>query len=313
MAIYHIEPERATLHGCFARDLAPVLTIEPGDTVRYRTLDADWIIADVANADHPVQLMEDLGTRFSPRDPQRDEGHALCGPVAIQGAQRGMMLAVHINRIVPDNWGWTYPWIGTPREEKDAIPLILWTLDAATMTGRNQYKQTVALRPFMGVMGMPPDEPGILSTQPPRLTGGNLDCKELVAGSTLYLPIAVPGGLFSVGDGHAAQGDGESGGTAIECPMALVDLTFGLLSDPPVTTPYANTPAGWICFGLDSDLNLAADMALQAMVTLLATFYGVSEKVALGLAGVVVDLHITQTVNGVRGVHAMLPHGALRK
>src|SRR5258708_28174351 len=101
----------------------------------------------------------------------------------------------------------------------------------------------------MGVRGMPPADPAQHTTQPPRVTGGNLDCKELVAGSTLYLPIAVPGGLFSVGDGHAAQGDGEVCVTAIECPMERVELTFELEPDLHLTTPRAHTPACWITFG----------------------------------------------------------------
>ena len=103
-----------------------------------------------------------------------------------------------------------------------------YELDAATMTGRSHLGHNVALQPFLGVMGMPPDEPGEHSTIPPRACGGNLDCRELVSGSTLYLPIAVDGALFSCGDGHAAQGDGEVSGTAIECPMERAELTFGL-------------------------------------------------------------------------------------
>jgi acetamidase/formamidase len=164
----------------------------------------------------------------------------------------------------------------------------------------------------MGVMGVANRESGLLSTAPPRITGGNFDCKALTAGSTLYLPIQVEGGLFSVGDGHAAQGDGESGGTAIECPMDVLELGFDLVTDAPLNTPYAVTPSGWLTFGFDEDLNKAHDQALSAMVTLIAGRYHVSEKVALALAGVVVDLRITQTVNGVRGVHAILPHGSLR-
>jgi acetamidase/formamidase len=178
------------------------------------------------------------------------------------------------------------------------------------MLGCNQYGHTVELRPFMGVMGMPPDAPGLHSTVPPRVTGGNLDCKELVSGSTLYLPIAVPGGLFSVGDGHARQGDGEVSVTAIECPMERVDLTFALLPELHLATPRAHTPAGWLTFGIHEDLDEAALIALAAMIDLLVERHGLSRHQALGLASVVVDLRITQMVNGVRGVHALLPHDA---
>jgi acetamidase/formamidase len=307
-----LEPNAATLHGCFARDLPSALTIDPGDTVRLRTLDGDWVIEDPTTFPEIPHSIEALGQRYAPRQPERDDGHALCDPIAIRGALPGMVLAIHINQIVPGTWGWSYPWFYTPYERKADIPLPFWRLDTATMTGCASTGHTVTLRPFMGVMGMPADEPGFQSTKPPRATSGNLDCKELVAGSMLYLPIAVEGGLFSVGDGHAAQGDGEIGGTAIECPMALVDLTFDLLTNPPIPTAHANTPAGWLTFGFDENLQTACDLALDAMLNLMAGRYGVDRYHALALAGAAVDLRITQIVNQVKGVHARLPHGALR-
>src|SRR5205823_9759394 len=139
-----------------------------------------------------------------------------------------------------------------------------WQLDADRMTGHTRDGRSIALHPFMGVMGMPPDEPGVHSTPPPRPCGGNMDCKELVAGSTLFLPIPVPGALFSVGDGHAAQGDGEVAGTAIECPMDRVELAFHLRDDFPVSVPTAQTPAGWLTMGIGADLDTATFMALEA-------------------------------------------------
>ncbi len=160
----------------------------------------------------------------------------------------------------------------------------------------------------LAIMGMPPAEPGLHSTVPPRPTGGNLDCKELVAGSTLYLPIAVPGGLFSAGDGHARQGDGEVCVTAIECPMEAVDITFSLHPELRLAMPRAQTPAGWITFGLHEDLNEAALLALEGIVELLGELYGMDRHQALGMASVLVDLRVTQIVNQVKGVHAVLSH-----
>jgi acetamidase/formamidase len=162
---------------------------------------------------------------------------------------------------------------------------------------------------------MPPPEPGRHSTIPPYWHGGNLDCKELVAGSTLYLPVPVEGGLFSVGDGHAAQGDGEVSGTAIECPIERADLTLDLREDlfgRPLTTPVARTPAGWVAMGLGDDLDEAAAEALDAMLGVLTALHGVSRSEALALASVAVDLRITQVANRTFGVHAVLPPGALR-
>jgi acetamidase/formamidase len=188
---------------------------------------------------------------------------------------------------------------------------LLWTLDADTMQGRDQYGHTVNLKPFMGVMGMPPPEPGLHPTSRPRVTGGNLDCKELVVGSTLYLPIAVKGGLFSTGDGHGRQGDGEVCVTAIECPIDMVELTFRLLPDLRLTTPRAETPVGWLTFGLDEDLDQAALQAVAAMVDWLMDRYELTRHQAFGLASVVVDVRVTQIVNGVKGVHAVLSYEAV--
>jgi acetamidase/formamidase len=163
----------------------------------------------------------------------------------------------------------------------------------------------------MGILGMPPDEPGRHSTFPPRFCGGNIDCKELIAGSSLYLPIAVDGGLFSVGDGHALQGDGEVAGPALECPMERVEVELHLHPNMRLARPRANTPAGWVTFGFHEDLNEAMLVALGDMLDLMQELHGFARKEALSLASLLVDLHVTQIVNGVRGVHALLPHGAL--
>ena len=159
---------------------------------------------------------------------------------------------------------------------------------------------------------MPPDEPGMHPTFPPRFCGGNIDCKELVAGSILYLPISVPEALFSVGDGHAIQGDGEVSGVAIECPMERVDLTFHLRNDLHLTTPRAHTPSGWITLGFHENLHEASVLALEAMLDLMGEHYHLPRPQALALASLVVDLHVTQNANGVLGVHAVLPHEAIR-
>jgi acetamidase/formamidase len=167
------------------------------------------------------------------------------------------------------------------------------------------------MRPFMGVMGMPAHEPGVQTTFPPRFCGGNLDCKELVEQSRLYLPIAVEGGLFSVGDGHAVQGDGEVAGPALACPMELVELEFHLHAHMQLALPRAFTPAGWLTFGFHEDLNEAWTRATREMVQVMGEFYQLQPKEALALASLVMDLRITQVVNGVRGVHALLAHDAI--
>ncbi|MHB9144892.1 MAG: acetamidase/formamidase family protein [Symbiobacteriia bacterium] len=188
---------------------------------------------------------------------------------------------------------------------------MLWRLDADKGEGVNQLGHRIRLKPMLGSVGMPPDEPGLHSTFPPRFCGGNIDCTELVEGSTLYLPIPVDGGLLSLGDGHAAQGDGEISGPALECPMEQVDVTLTLHEGPSLTMPRANTPAGWVTLGLHEDLHEAVVLAMNGMLDLMCELHGLSRVEAAGLADLVVDLRVTQVVNGVRGVHALLPHGAI--
>ncbi len=318
MAVYHILPTRENLHGTFSRDYAPILTIEDGDTVIFQTLDAGWNTKAWDGADTPWNAAErDAARKFQPRDPETDGGHALCGPVFVRGANPGMTLEIEIGAIVPGAWGWTGA-AGWDSVFNRALGMVdvpgiyhNWTLDRASMTATNQHGHTVALRPFMGVMGNAPDETGPLSTAPPRTVGGNMDCKELISGSRLFLPIAIAGALFSVGDGHGAQGDGESSGMAIECPMERVELTFRLRPDMKIGTPRAETPAGQITLGFDEDLDQAAYKALDAMLDLLTEQHGLARTDALALASLAVDLRVTQIVNGVQGVHALLPDGAI--
>jgi acetamidase/formamidase len=228
-----------------------------------------------------------------------------------------MALAVRIDEIRVGSYGGTYAggwrhpvntWFGV---EDEGI-VIVWELDPDTLTGRSNLGYTIALRPFMGVLGVASAEPGTHKTAPPRNVGGNIDCKELVPGSTLYLPVEVPGALFSVGDGHAAQGDGEVCVTAIECPMDRVVLSFDLRPDMHLTTPRASTPVGWITFGFHEDLLEATMIALEAMLDLMMEQYGMTRLEALGMASLAVDMRVTQIANGVRGAHAVLPHGAIR-
>lgn len=196
------------------------MEIDPGDSIRARTLSGNWEGADFA------------------RDPELDKGHALIGPVAVRGAEPGDALAVEIVRMRPAGSGYTRVggWstlvndrlgLGGSRRQVD------WQIDVEAGVARALGFE-VELHPFLGVIGLAPGEPGVHSTIPPRSTGGNIDCRELVAGSRLFLPVAVRGGLLSFGDGHAAQGDGELAGTAIECAMDEMELRVDLLKASPL-------------------------------------------------------------------------------
>lgn len=308
MATFDLGPERRTLHGHFSRDLAPVLTIDSGDTVRCATLDVAW--GEPAPADatfgRPVEGLT--------RDQERDAGHALIGPIAVRGAEPGMALEVRIGALRPGPWGvtWTsrrlpwYRYLGINEHTTTN-----WTMNDARTAATSDHGHTVQLHPFLGIMGNAPADPGVHPTSPPRFVGGNIDCKELVSGATLWLPVAVPGALFSLGDGHAVQGDGEVAGTALECPFEVAELTFTLRPDLKLTTPRANTPAGWLTLGFGATLEDATMPALSAMLDLLVELHGLNRDDALALASLVVDLRVTQIVNGTMGVHALLPHGAL--
>ena len=164
----------------------------------------------------------------------------------------------------------------------------------------------------MGIYTVAPPEGKTVTTHIPAAYGGNIDCKEIGVGATIYLPIFVKGGLFSTGDGHAAQGDGELSGTAIEAPIDRVEMKFQL-NDFPLEYPICKTSTGWITFGFDSDLTEAAYKAIRSMANLISILFRMSYKEAIAISSLTVDLRITQLVNGVKGVHAFFPHNVLNK
>lgn len=314
--IHQLEPNSDSLHGFFSKDLEPVIKIDSGDTVHFRTLDSAW----------GVDKRKALGasrTKFRDVQPHRlpkQFGHSLIGPVYIRDAKPGQTLAIKINEILPGSWGWTsaagFPSYWNEKlgmvEEKEVM--LDFELDRNQMIGRSQFGDfdfRVKLHPFMGIMGMPPSLPGQHTTISPRRTGGNIDCKELQSGSTLFLPIEVEGGLFSTGDGHAAQGDGEVSGPALECPMEKVSLTFNVLDDFPIQRPRAKTEHGWITMAFHENLEEAMWLALSDMLQLMVSLYSLSRSEAYAYATLVVDLRITQIVNNSKGVHAFLPFNAL--
>jgi acetamidase/formamidase len=306
MTSHRLDPTPATTHDAFSREHAPVLTIDPGDTVVVRSLDASGYLERQAFPG------DKRPTMF--REPR---GHCLTGPIEVSGAGPGDMLALTLLSLRPDDWGWTAAAArDTPVTRRlglaDGPPSwLLWSLDADADKGKSNTGFTRALAPFLGVMGLPPAEPGEHSTIPPRAAGGgNIDCKELVAGTTLFLPVTVPGALLYLGDGHAAQGDGEVGGTAIECPMTT-EAVISLVTGRPLGAVHAEAPVGRITFGFDADLNAAMGDALDAMVTWMQALFDLDKAAALALASTCVDLRVTQVANQVWGVHAVLPDGVL--
>ncbi|MHA7275249.1 acetamidase/formamidase family protein [Arthrobacter sp. Hz1] len=308
MSIPFLEPGLATTTQVFSRDTPPVLTVNPGDTVRVRSLDA-W-----GHLERQTVPGEDKPQLFTER-----KGHCLTGPIAVAGTKPGDMLTVTFVSLTPDPWGFT-----TAGRKDDAFTRqldvdggvphwLLWDIDVELGKATNQLGQSVSLNPFLGVVGVPPNRPGDFTTTPPRADGGgNIDCKELTVGSTLFLPVSVPGALLCVGDGHAAQGDGEVGGTAIECGMTT-ELVLDVVVAAPLRTIHAITPTARITFGFNADLNIATAEALKAMLTWMQDLYGVERTQALALASTVVDLRITQIANDTWGVHAVLRRDAVQE
>lgn len=315
--IHLLNPSAKSLHGFFSKDLEPALEIDSEDTVYFQTLDSAWGVGKRKALGEPKKRFGNV----QPHRRSKQFGHALIGPVYIRGAKPGQTLEIKINEIIPGSWGWTsaggFPSYWNEKlgmvEEKEVI--LDFELDINRMIGKSQFGNfdfTVKLNPFMGIMGMPPSIPGQHTTISPRETGGNIDCKELQAGSTLFLPIEVEGGLFSSGDGHAVQGDGEVSGPALECPMEKVSLTFTVLDDFPIQRPRAKTKSGWITMAFHENLEEAMWMALDDMLQFISYLYNISRSEAYAYASMVVDLRITQIVNTSKGVHAFLPFGALR-
>jgi acetamidase/formamidase len=303
---HKLDPTPETTIDVFAAERPPVLTVEAGDTLIVHSLDASGYLSPQTTPGEQ-----------QPRMFAEPRGHCLTGPIAISGAEPGDVLALQLVSLTPDPWGWTVAGaLKSPITERlgvtDKPSWLLWDLDPEAGTGSCNGGFTRQLAPFLGVMGVAPEATGEHSTIPPRaLGGGNIDCKELVAGSTLYLPVAVAGAMLSLGDGHAAQGDGEVGGTAIECPMTTT-LTVDLVREErPIDTIHAETPAGRITFGFDADLNVATGDALDAMVLWMQAILEVDKSTALALASTSVDLRVTQVANQTWGVHALLPAGVL--
>ncbi|WP_176083568.1 acetamidase/formamidase family protein [Martelella sp. HB161492] len=238
-----------------------------------------------------------------------DEANPLTGPVFVEGAAPGDALKVTINAFSPSGFGWTaiIPGFGLLSDQFAAPRLKLWNYerDAATPAVFSDIAR-VPLRPFIGTIGVAPAAPGLHSVIPPRRVGGNLDIKDIAAGTTLYLPVEVDGALLSLGDTHAAQGDGEVCGTAIESAMD-VSITVELIKNAAPRTPYFVTPGpvsrhldgkGYaVTTGIGPDLMQAARDAVSAMIDHLAAEHGMSPEDAYMLASVCGDLHISEIVD----------------
>ena len=304
--IPRVDAGPATVHwGFFDAKLAPVLTVGSGERVTMSSVSGPPELMPPP----PFVIPPALPAIHAANGKQRFFGHMCTGPVAVRGAKAGQVLQVDIEAI-EFNYDWGYntirPLAGALPDDFKEFRNIHLTLDRARMVGRLPWGQEIPLRPFFGVMAVaPPAAWGVIPTPPPRRNGGNMDNKELVAGTTLYLPIFTDGALFSVGDGHGAQGDGEVCITAIE--TGLVG-TFKLTArdDMKLEWPMAETPTHVITMAFDPDLDDCVVIALRQMLDLVCARAGLDRYQAYTLLSLAADLRITQVVNGSKGVHVML-------
>ncbi len=303
---------RQNLHDHYCSGFSPILTINSGDVVNFQALDVDWTLEPQKDWDTPPARM--------PRpEGSLGDGPPLSGPIYVQDASIGDVLEVQILEVRPNSWGWTKAggrdfWPDLEFGADQDSPLLMnWSIDPDQGIAKSSVGVSVSIRPFMGMMGVCPAE---LDVDPwsPGPHGGNLDCKELVAGTSLFLPVQVEGALFSTGDGHAAQGDGELCGCAIECEMERVRLQFIVHKKHPYPGIHARTQTELITFGFHQDLKTAVTEAGNRMIDFMVAEYNLpSRAAALCLSSCVVDFRITQIANPLFGVHAVLRLDALVK
>ncbi|MFK7835011.1 MAG: acetamidase/formamidase family protein [Sulfitobacter sp.] len=290
--------------GYFDAQRAAVAEIESGEEVTINTVSGTKHVLPGPEFHVPPELY-DIHAAGPPPLP----GHILTGPVAVKGAKRGDVLQVDILEVsLRQDWGYNVirPLSGTLPLDFDETHLTILPLDADRGVARMPWGADLPLAPFFGVMGVaPPPEWGRISTIEPRAHGGNIDNKELVAGTTLYLPVHADGALFSCGDGHGAQGDGEVCVTAIETALqGRFRLT--VRRDLDITYPQAETPTHVITMGMHADLDQAVEIALRRMITVVAGTLGITRAQAYMYCSLAADLRITQTVNREKGVHMMI-------
>jgi len=306
----------ASLHtthtGFFDGTIPPVLTIESGDTVVMNSM----MLMD-GQLRSGMTLEELIGIRQTYNDRQLGP-HTLTGPIFVKGAESGDVLEVRIKKLLPASRGVNYHFpgrmnIGGLPEDFPGGQFKTLKLDTKSMKTTFARGVVIPLKPFFGVMGVAPKPGEKRPAAEPDYFGANMDNKELVAGTKLYLPVHVPGGLFSAGDAHAAQGDGEVNVTAIETAMKKAILQFVVRKDMKIERPMAETKTHWITMGFHRDLDEAVKIALRDAIQFLSKTKGLTPDDAYSLASMTVDLRVTQIVDRNKGIHAMIPKSIFKK
>ena len=314
MPIHRLDAAIDTVHwGFFDAALKPLMTVEPGDTVTISTVSGTP--GQLPPPDSGLTVPAVLPAILKNVQQRLNGPHILTGPVAVRGAKAGQVLEVRIKSIELNfDWGYNVirPLGGALPDDFDTARVIHIPLDRARMVGTLPWGLELPLKPFFGIMAVaPPANWGPVASPPPRRNGGNMDNKELVAGATLYLPIHTDGALFSVGDGHGAQGDGEVCITAIETGL-IGTFELHVRDDMTLEWPLAETPTHIITMAFDPDLDDAVVIALRNMIKLICARTNLSREDAYTLCSLAADLRVTQVVNGSKGIHVMLEKTLLR-
>jgi acetamidase/formamidase len=311
--VHVVDSNKETVRlGVFDATLPPIVTIESGDWVSFPNTWSHFL--NEMQPGVPISRLAELRTSNPGRGP-----HSIIGPIAVKDAEPGDVIEIRYKRLRPATWGAVFnnpAALGTGLLPQDfsqgQIKYI--DLDLTAMQGKLAADINIPLTPFQGTLGVappdgffPPLSPGVTSSVPPGPHGGNLDLRELGEGSVLYLPVWKPGALIYTGDSHAVQGDGEICLTALETLMQEVLIQVVLHKQKNFHWPVAETATHWITVGLDKDLNTAMTLAARNTIEFLSTRAKLAPLDAYALSSIAVSFRVTQVVDIVRGVHAMIP------
>ena len=296
--------------GYYSAAAKPVLRIQSGDTVTVETLITSSPDRLVAAGVKPDQVEPELRAIYDQVKDKGPGGHILTGPIYIEGAEPGDALEVRILQILP-KIAYAYngfaPGRGFLPEDFPTARTIIIPFDLKRMVAQFASNIEIPMRPFFGSMGVaPPASAGRISSAPPGIHAGNLDNKDLVAGTRLFIPVHAAGALFEVGDGHAGQGNGEVDITAMETSL-IGTLQLVVRKDMHLKWPRAETPSHFIVMGIHEDLTEAMKIAVREAIDFLMTEKHLSREDAYMLSSVAVDFDVTQVVDGTKGVHGMIP------
>lgn len=310
--------------GYFGADVPPVARVKAGNIVEIQTVSTSGISQKDPESffksnnlplDQHAKEVIDIMKNVKP-EPSGIRGHMMTGPIYIEGAEPGDSLEIRILDLpLRSTYGVNSVWPGGGGipDAVSSRESFVYRYDKKKNTASFMEGIEIPLRPFMGVMALsPPPEVGRVSSIPPDFFGGNLDIKHLIKGTTLHLPVSVPGGLFTTGDCHSAQGNGEVSGVAIEASLTLV-AQFIVHKGKTIKQPFAETPTHFIAIGLDPDLDKAMKNALTEAVNFISKELGFTFNQALSIASTGVDFEISQVVDRTLGVHAMIPKSIFTK